>query len=81
MEALGSDLPRLEFVDLLAGFELFTRTGTALPEATIECVVYKLGCEKEIWTCVLTGFTTGPCGSRIALYSVPSGRSILSKAA
>ena len=52
MEALGSDLPRLEFVDLLAGFELFTRTGTALPEATIECVVYKLGCEKEIWTCV-----------------------------
>ena len=35
-------MPRLEFVDLLAGFELFTRTGTALPEATIECVVCKL---------------------------------------
>ena len=36
LEALGSDLPKLEFVDLLAGFELFTRVGTALPEATIE---------------------------------------------
>ncbi|KAF9652114.1 Isocitrate/isopropylmalate dehydrogenase [Thelephora ganbajun] len=38
LEALGSDLPRLEFVDLLAGFELFTRAGTALPEATIEAL-------------------------------------------
>jgi homoisocitrate dehydrogenase len=35
MEALGSDIPKPEFVDLLAGFELFTRTGTALPEETI----------------------------------------------
>ena len=33
-------------MDLLAGFELFTRTGTALPEATIECVVYELRCEE-----------------------------------
>lgn len=36
MEALGSDVPKLEFVDLLAGFELFTRTGNALPEETIQ---------------------------------------------
>lgn len=36
MEALGSDVPKLEFVDLLAGFELFTRTGSALPEETIQ---------------------------------------------
>lgn len=47
MEALGSDLPKLEFVDLLAGFELFTRVGTALPEDTIKCVeselIYKCG--------------------------------------
>jgi hypothetical protein len=42
LEALGSDLPKLEFVDLLAGFELFTRVGTALPEDTIQCVVYEL---------------------------------------
>ena len=35
IEALGSDVPKPQFVDLLAGFELFTRTGTALPEETI----------------------------------------------
>ena len=33
--ALGSGIPQLHFVDLLAGFELFTRTGTALPEETV----------------------------------------------
>ena len=36
IEALGSDIPKPEFVDLLAGFELFTKTGTALPEETVE---------------------------------------------
>ena len=36
IEALGSDIPKPQFVDLLAGFELFTRSGTALPEETIE---------------------------------------------
>ena len=36
IEALGSDIPKPEFVDLLAGFELFQRTGTALPEETVE---------------------------------------------
>ena len=36
IEALGSDIPKPEFVDLLAGFELFQRSGTALPEETIE---------------------------------------------
>ena len=36
LEALGSDLPKLEFHDLLAGFDLFTRTGTALPDETIQ---------------------------------------------
>lgn len=34
-------------MDLLAGFELFARTGTALPEATIECVIYELQCNGE----------------------------------
>ena len=34
-------------MDLLAGFELFTQTGTALPEATIEYVVYKFWCQEE----------------------------------
>jgi homoisocitrate dehydrogenase len=36
LEALGSDLPKLEFHDLLAGYDLFTRTGTALPKETVE---------------------------------------------
>jgi homoisocitrate dehydrogenase len=36
LEALGSDLPKLEFHDLLAGFDLFTRTGSALPKETVE---------------------------------------------
>ena len=36
IEAVGSDIPKPEFVDLLAGFELFTRTGVALPEETVE---------------------------------------------
>lgn len=39
IEALGSDIPKPEFVDLLAGFELFTRTGTALPEETVQYVL------------------------------------------
>lgn len=38
IEALGSDIPKPEFLDLLAGFELFTRTGTALPEETVQYV-------------------------------------------
>jgi homoisocitrate dehydrogenase len=38
LEALGSTLPKLEFHDLLAGFDLFTRTGTALPRETVESV-------------------------------------------
>lgn len=39
IEALGSDIPKPEFVDLLAGFELFAKTGAALPEETVECVL------------------------------------------
>ena len=38
LEALGSDIPKVEFHDLLAGFELFTRTGEALPEDTVQYV-------------------------------------------
>ena len=36
LEALGSDIPKPQFEPLLAGWDLFTRTGTALPEETIE---------------------------------------------
>jgi len=34
--ALGSDIPKPEFIDLIAGWECFTRTGVALPEDTIQ---------------------------------------------
>jgi homoisocitrate dehydrogenase len=34
--ALGSDIPKPEFIDLDAGFELFQKTGTALPEETVQ---------------------------------------------
>lgn len=33
--ALGSSIPKLEFRDLDAGFEHFTRHGIALPEETV----------------------------------------------
>ena len=36
LEAIGSDIPKPEFVPLLAGWETFVRTGTALPEETVE---------------------------------------------
>lgn len=36
IEALGSDIPTPKFIDLIAGFETFTRTGVALPEETVE---------------------------------------------
>ncbi|CCO26933.1 homoisocitrate dehydrogenase [Rhizoctonia solani AG-1 IB] len=37
-EALGSDIPKPQFVDLDAGFEFFTRHGVALPEETVEAL-------------------------------------------
>ncbi len=50
IEALGSDIPKPQFIDLLAGFELFTKTGTALPEETIA-----LASQLSILMCMLTG--------------------------
>ncbi|KAI0650101.1 homoisocitrate dehydrogenase [Trametes meyenii] len=38
LEALGSDIPRLEFVPLLAGWEVFIRNGTALPHETVDAL-------------------------------------------
>lgn len=35
IEALGSDIPKPEFIPLDAGFEHFTRHGEALPEETV----------------------------------------------
>jgi hypothetical protein len=36
--AVDADLPKVEFTDLLAGFEHFQKTGTALPEETVRRV-------------------------------------------
>lgn len=72
LEALGSDIPKPEFIDLLAGWEVFTRSGTALPEETVECVnvphngrVLRLGSD---W-----GWCAGRCGSVTVRFSVLSG--------
>ena len=35
---MGSDIPKPAFVNLLAGWDTFTRTGTALPHETVEYV-------------------------------------------
>lgn len=36
IEAVGSDIPKTEFIDLEAGWETFLRVGNALPERTVE---------------------------------------------
>lgn len=62
IEALGSDVPKTEFVDLEAGFELFARSGDALPEETVEA----LGeCD-----CALFGAVSSPI-KKITGYSSP----------
>lgn len=38
IEALGSDIPKPEFIPLEAGFEYFTRHGEALPEDTVRYI-------------------------------------------
>ncbi|THH01865.1 hypothetical protein EW026_g927 [Hermanssonia centrifuga] len=62
IEALGSDIPKPQFIDLLAGFELFTKTGTALPEETIAAL---RECD-----CALFGAVSSP-SKRVTGYSSP----------
>ncbi|EIN10352.1 Isocitrate/isopropylmalate dehydrogenase [Punctularia strigosozonata HHB-11173 SS5] len=61
--AVGSDIPKPEFVDLLAGFELFAKTGVALPEETVEVL------EKEC-DCALFGAVSSP-SRKVTGYSSP----------
>ncbi|KAK1236647.1 homoisocitrate dehydrogenase [Marasmius sp. AFHP31] len=63
LEAVGSDIPPPKFVDLLAGFELFTRTGTALPDETVESLQNE--CD-----CALFGSVSSP-SRKVAGYSSP----------
>lgn len=44
IQALGSSIPTTEFIDLQAGFECFQRTGTALPEETVEILKNECDC-------------------------------------
>ncbi|KAG7449442.1 Isocitrate/isopropylmalate dehydrogenase [Guyanagaster necrorhizus] len=63
IEAVGSDIPSLKFVDLVAGFETFTRTGTALPPETVESL-------KEECDCALFGSVSSP-SRKVVGYSSP----------
>ncbi|KAF8974631.1 mitochondrial NAD-homo-isocitrate dehydrogenase LysB [Flammula alnicola] len=61
--ALGSDIPKPEFIDLVAGWECFTRTGVALPDETVE--ILKNECD-----CALFGSVSSP-SRKVVGYSSP----------
>lgn len=63
IEALGSSIPKTEFLDLDAGFEYFQKHGKALPEATLQ----KL---KEECDCAMFGSVSSP-STKVAGYSSP----------
>ncbi|KAJ9106091.1 homoisocitrate dehydrogenase [Naganishia friedmannii] len=50
LEALGSSIPKPEFIPLLAGWDHFTKFGTALPEETIQ--VLKTECDGAMFGAV-----------------------------
>ncbi|KAF8528879.1 mitochondrial NAD-homo-isocitrate dehydrogenase LysB [Hysterangium stoloniferum] len=60
--ALGSDIPKPEFIDLDAGFEYFTKHGEALPEDTVRTL-------KEC-DCALFGAVSSP-SHKVTGYSSP----------
>ncbi|TFK43205.1 mitochondrial NAD-homo-isocitrate dehydrogenase LysB [Crucibulum laeve] len=63
IEALGSDIPKPQFVDLVAGWETFTRTGVALPQDTVD--VLRNECD-----CALFGSVSSP-SRKVVGYSSP----------
>ncbi|KAG6378525.1 hypothetical protein JVT61DRAFT_12786 [Boletus reticuloceps] len=63
IQALGSSIPTTEFIDLQAGFECFQKTGTALPDETVE--VLKNECD-----CALFGAVSSP-SRKVFGYSSP----------
>ncbi|KAG9317269.1 hypothetical protein JVU11DRAFT_1463 [Chiua virens] len=63
IEALGTSIPKTEFIHLLAGFEHFQKTGTALPNETLE--VLKNECD-----CALFGAVSSP-SRKVTGYSSP----------
>ncbi|KAF9452209.1 mitochondrial NAD-homo-isocitrate dehydrogenase LysB [Macrolepiota fuliginosa MF-IS2] len=63
IEALGSDIPKPEFVNLSAGWETFTKTGVALPQETVD--VLRSECD-----CALFGSVSSP-SRKVVGYSSP----------
>ncbi|KAG7571551.1 hypothetical protein FFLO_00567 [Filobasidium floriforme] len=63
LEALGSSIPKPEFIPLLAGWDLFQKTGTALPEETIRTL-------KEECDGAMFGAVSSP-SHKVAGYSSP----------
>ena len=63
LEALGSSIPKPEFIPLLAGWDLFQKTGTALPEETVR--VLKEECDGAMF-----GSVSSP-SHKVAGYSSP----------
>ncbi|ORY25635.1 putative isocitrate dehydrogenase [Naematelia encephala] len=63
LQALGSSLPKLEFVPLLAGWEEFQRNGKALPDETVRCL-------KESCDAAMFGSVSSP-SHKVAGYSSP----------
>ncbi|KAG6911734.1 hypothetical protein DXG01_007984 [Tephrocybe rancida] len=63
IEALGSDIPKPEFVNLLAGWETFTKTGVALPQETVD--ILRSDCD-----CALFGSVSSP-STKVTGYSSP----------
>ncbi|KAF8351158.1 homoisocitrate dehydrogenase [Amanita rubescens] len=63
IEALGSDIPKPIFIDLLAGWDTFTRTGVALPQETVD--ILRNECD-----CALFGSVSSP-SKKVVGYSSP----------
>ncbi|KIK08538.1 hypothetical protein K443DRAFT_562402 [Laccaria amethystina LaAM-08-1] len=61
--ALGSDIPKPQFIDLSAGWETFTRTGVALPQETVD--ILRQDCD-----CALFGSVSSP-SRKVVGYSSP----------
>lgn len=61
--ALGSDIPKPEFIDLSAGWETFQKTGVALPKETVRVL-------REECDCALFGSVSSP-SQKVAGYSSP----------
>ncbi|KXN87913.1 Homoisocitrate dehydrogenase [Leucoagaricus sp. SymC.cos] len=63
IEALGSNIPKPEFLDLAAGWETFTKTGVALPQETVD--ILRSECD-----CALFGSVSSP-SRKVVGYSSP----------